>query len=107
MPKTFEEPLFIPSWDFNKQRRMSFDDAIAYMLYSSLCPLGYTSSDMTLHVGSDYYEMYCAGALVSHFLREDIRNISDESFSWHLGEFNRILEIMRDMESGIFFSIGR
>lgn len=65
------------------------------------------SSDVTLHVGSGHWELYCADAPVSPYLREDIRNISDESFSWHLGEFNRILEIMRDMESGIFFSIGR
>lgn len=106
LPEKHKLPLFIPSRNSSKQHRMSYDDTIAYMLYSLIYPLGYTSSDMTLHVGSDYYEMYCAGALVSHFLREDIRNISDESFSWHLGEFNRILEIMRDMESSIFFSAG-
>lgn len=68
--------------------------------------LGYTSSDITLHVSSDDCEMYCAGALVSHFLREDISNISKESFRCHLGEFDRILEIMRDMETSIFFSAG-
>lgn len=101
-----ELPLFIPSREFVKQHRMSYDDAIAYMLYSLIYPLGYTSSDVTLHVGSDYCEMYCAGALVSHFLCEDIANISRESFRCHLGEFDRILEIMRDMESGIFFSAG-
>lgn len=101
-----ELPLFIPSREFVKQHRMSYDDAIAYMLYSLIHPLGYTSSDITLHVSSDDCEMYCAGALVSHFLREDIANISKESFRCHLGEFDRILEIMRDMETSIFFSAG-
>lgn len=107
LPEKHKPPLFIPSRDSNKQHRMTYDDSIAYMLYSRLCPLGYMSSDVTLHVGSGHWELYCADAPVSPYLREDIRNISDESFSWHLGEFNRILEIMRDMESGIFFSIGR
>lgn len=102
----YELPLFIPNRDFDKQRRMSYDEAIAYMLYSSLYPLGYTSSDMALYVGSDYCEMYCVGAPVNPYLYEDITNISKESFRCHLGEFDRILEIMRDMESSIFFSIG-
>lgn len=103
---TYIESLFIPNRDFDKQRRMSYDEAIAYMLYSSLYPLGYTSSDMALYVGSDYCEMYCVGAPVNPYLYEDITNISKESFRCHLGEFDRILEIMRDMESSIFFSIG-
>lgn len=102
----YELPLFIPNRDFDKQRRMSYDEAIAYMLYSSLYPLGYTSSDMALYVGSDYCEMYCVGAPVNPNFYEDITNISKESFRCHLGEFDRILEIMRDMESSIFFSIG-
>ena len=102
----YELPLFIPNRVFDKQRRMSYDEAIAYMLYSSLYPLGYTSSDMTLYVGSDYCEMYCVGAPVNPYLYEDITNISKESFRCHLGEFDKILEIMRDMESSIFFSIG-
>lgn len=58
LPKKFEAPLFIPSWDVNKQRRMSYADAIAYMLYSSLAPLGYTSSDAELRVRSEYWELF-------------------------------------------------
>lgn len=102
----YEAPLFIPSWDSSKQRRMSYDDAIAYMLYSSLCPLGYMSSDMALYVRSDFWEIYCIGAPVSPYLYEDICNISRESFRCHLGDFDRILEIMHDMENDRFFSIG-
>lgn len=31
LPKKFETPVFIPSWDFNVQRRVSYADAIAYI----------------------------------------------------------------------------
>lgn len=61
---------------------------------------------MTLHVGSRYWELYFLGSRISLDLHEDICNISEESFRCHLGEFDRILEIMRDMENDHFFSIG-
>lgn len=106
LPKTFEAPLFIPSWDFNKQRRMSIADAIAYMLYSSLAPLGYTSSDAELRVRSEYWELFFIGAPISPYLHNDICSISKKSLRCCLNEFDKILASMHDMENDRFFSIG-
>lgn len=106
LPKTFEAPLFIPSWDFNKQRHMSIADAIAYMLYSSLAPLGYTSSDVELHVRSEYWELFFIGAPISPYLHNDICSISKKSLRCCLNEFDKILASMHDMENDRFFSIG-
>lgn len=104
--KKFEAPLFIPSWDFNKQRHMSFADAIAYMLYSSLCPLGYTSSDATLYVRSEFWELYFIGAPISPYLHNDICSISKKSLRCWLNDFDKILTSMHDMENDRFFSTG-
>lgn len=104
--KKFEAPLFIPSWDFSKQRRMSYADAIAYMLYSSLAPLGYTSSDAELRVRSEYWELFFIGAPISPYLHNDICSISKKPLYRRLDEFNNIMESMRDMEHDRFFSIG-
>lgn len=98
----FEAPLFIPSWDVNMQRRVSYADAIAYMLHS----LGYAASNMTLHVGPESWELYSGILRISRGLREDICNISEESLRYHLGDFDEILTSMRDMENDRFFSIG-
>lgn len=102
LPKKFEAPLFIPSWDVNKQRRMSYADAIAYMLYS----LGCKANNMSLRVGQNYWELYFLGSWISSGLHEDICNISEESLRCHLGEFDKILASMHDMENDHFFSIG-
>lgn len=106
LPEKHKLPLFIPSRDSNKQHRMTYDDSIAYMLYSSICPLGYTSSDMALYVGSDYCEMYCVGAPINPYLYEDICSISEESLRCRLNEYDKILASMHDMENDRFFSIG-
>jgi hypothetical protein len=102
LPKKFETPVFIPSWDFNVQRRVSYADAIAYMLHS----LGYAASNMTLHVGPESWELYSGILRISRGLHEDICNISEKSLRFHLGDFDKILASMRDMENDRFFSIG-
>lgn len=100
--KKHEAPLFIPSWDFNVQRRVSYADAIAYMLHS----LGYAANNMTLHVGPESWELYSGILRISRGLHEDICSISEESLRYHLNEYNKILASMHDMENDRFFSIG-
>lgn len=104
--KKFEAPLFIPSWDVNEQRRMSYTDAIAYMLYSSLCPLGYRADDLTFQVTPKDWELYAIVTHISQDLHDDICSISEESLRCRLNEFDKILASMHDMENDRFFSIG-
>lgn len=107
LPSKYEAPLFIPSWDFSKQRRMSYDDAIAYMLYSSLGPLGYRSYEVTLQVTPKNWELYAVTTRISQDLHDDICSISEESLRCRLNEYDEILESMHNMENDRFFSIER
>lgn len=108
LPKKFEAPLFIPSWDFSKQRRMSYADAIAYMLYSYLCPLGYKADDVELRIGAiNHWELYVFRARIAPDLHEDLSSLLHRSMrTYLLNNFDRILTNMRDMEHDHFFSIG-
>lgn len=104
--KKHEAPLFIPNWDFNEQRRMSYADAIAYMLYSSLGPMGYRAYEVTLQVTPKNWELYAVITRISQDLHDDICSISEESLRCRLNEYDKILASMHDMENDRFFSIG-
>lgn len=106
--KEFEAPLFIPSWDFSKQRRMSYDDAIAYMLYSHPCLFGYKADNVQLRIGAIIsWELYVLGKCIAPDLHEDLSSLMHGSLRQYLlDNFDRILTSMRQMELGSFFSTG-
>lgn len=108
LPSKCEAPLFIPSCDFSKQRRMSYDDAIAYMLYSYPCRFGYKADNVQLRIGAiAYWELYVLGACIAPDLHEDLSSLMRGSMRRYLlDNFDRILTSMRRMEQGSFFSIG-
>lgn len=102
LPNEHSDAEFVPSWDPSKRRKMAYIDSIAYMLYS----LGCKANNMSLRVGQNYWGLYFLGSWISSGLHEDICNISEESLRCHLGEFDKILASMHDMENDQFFSIG-
>lgn len=106
--KKYEAPLFIPSCDFSKQRRMSYDDAIAYMLYSHPCLFGYKADNVQLRIGAIIsWELYVLGKCIAPDLHEDLSSLMRGSLRQYLlDNFDRILTSMRRMELGSFFSIG-
>ena len=98
---------FVPSWDPSKRHKMPHDDAIAYMLYSYLCPLGYRAGNLSLRVGSEYWELYVGRACITPNLHEDLYNLKHGSVrEYLLSNFDKILENAREMENGCFFSVG-
>lgn len=102
LPEMFKTPLFIPSWDFDKARQMTYADSVAYMLHSK----GYKAVDMTLVVSKDDLEMCLRNERILPDLYEDISNISVLPLRRHINEFHDIWTSMRDMEDDCFFRVG-
>lgn len=99
---------FIPSWDPSKSCQMAHADAIAYMLYSYLCPLGYSAEIVELHVGAiSYWELCVLDECIPSVLHEDISSLVRGCLrTYLLKNFDKIIVSMREMENDHFFSVG-
>lgn len=99
---------FIPSWDPSKRHKMPHYDAIAYMLYSYLCPLGYSAEIVELHAGAiSYWELYVLDECIAADLHKDLSSLMHESQrEYLLGNYDKIIASMREMENDQFFLVG-
>ena len=99
---------FIPFWDPSKRHKMSHVDAIAYMLYSYLSPLGYLAENVELHVGTiSYWELCVLDECIASDLHGDISSLVRGCLrTFLLKNFDKIIVSMREMENDRFFSVG-
>lgn len=99
---------FIPFWDPSKRHKMSHADAIAYMLYSYLSPLGYLAEIVELHVGTiSYWELCVLDECIASDLHEDISSLVRGCLrTFLLKNFDKIIVSMREMENDTFFDMG-